>query len=98
MNYNVVIPPEIDERIVEISNYIYSVTCSSKIATKVYSEIYGSIKKLNFLPHIYQEFFGWFRVINVLNYRIFYKINETKSEVRIHYIFWASQDFSKIIK
>lgn len=97
MNYKVIIPPEIDDRIVEISNFIYAETYSSKISTKVYSELYSNIRQLNFLPHIYQEFYKWFRTINVFNYRIFYKINEDNSEVVIYYILWASQDFSKIL-
>jgi hypothetical protein len=57
MNYKVIIQPEIDDRIVEISNFIYSKTYSSKISTKVYNELYSSIKKLNFLPYMYQEYF-----------------------------------------
>jgi len=56
MNYKVIIPPEIDDRIVEISNYIYGKSYSSKIATKVYKELYSSIENLNFLPYIYQEY------------------------------------------
>jgi hypothetical protein len=46
---------------------------------------------------MYQEYFEWFRVVNILNYRVFYKINESQKQVRIHYILWFSQDFSKIL-
>ena len=95
MDYRVIIHDEVKEELKNIFRYIYKKTLSWKIATNVYEKIYSWINWLDFLPEIYQIYYKDFRVKNILNYRVFYKINKEKKEVRIYYIFWAAQDFSK---
>lgn len=97
MEYSVIIHKEAKESVKNIFRYIYNETWSFNISNKVYNKIYSEINGLNFLPYIYQIYYKDFRVKNVYNYKIFYKINEDLKEVHIYDVLNSAQDFSKII-
>jgi len=97
MEYKVIIHDEVRNKLKDIFRYIYNETLNTKIATKVYEKIYSAIHWLDFLPHIYQIYYKDYRVKNIYNYKIFYKIDEDLKEVHVYEILNSAQDFSKIL-
>jgi len=97
MEYNVIIHKEVEKRLKNIFRYIYNETLNYKIAIKVYEKIYSAIYWLEFLPYIYQIYYKDYRVKNIYNYKIFYKIDENLKEVHIYEVLNSAQDFSKIL-
>ena len=97
MEYKVIIHDEVKEDLKNIFRYVFNETLNINIATKVYEKVYSAIHWLDFLPHIYQISYKNYRVRNIYNYKIFYKIDENLKEVHIYEILNSAQDFSKIL-
>ena len=95
MEYKLVIHKNVEKRLDIIFDYIYNETLNISIATKVYEKIYSAIHWLDFLPHIFQISYKNYRVKNIYNYKIFYKIDEDLKEVHIYEILNSAQDLSK---
>lgn len=97
MEYKVIVHDEVKESLKNIFRYIYNETLNEGIATKVYENIYSAINWLDFLPHIYQISYKKYRVRDIYNYKIFYKIDENLKEVHIYKVLNSAQDFSKTL-
>jgi len=86
------------EDLKNIKEYIFRMSFSIETANKVYNEIMANILTLKVFPSMYPIFKNNLRVLTVRKkYRVFYKINESKKEVTVQYIFWAEQDYNSLI-
>ena len=86
------------EDLKNIKEYIFRMSFSINTANKIYNEIMASILTLRIFPLAYPVFQNDLRVLTVRkNYRIFYKVNEQKKEVKVYYIFWTEQDYNTLI-
>jgi len=86
------------EDLKNIKEYIFRMSFSINTANKIYNEIMASILTLRIFPLAYPVFKNDLRVLTVRkNYRIFYKVNELKKEVKVYYIFWTEQDYNTLI-
>ena len=96
--YKIIIPNYVMGDIYEIKEYIFRMSFSIDTANKIYNEIMASILTLRIFPLAYPVFQNDLRVLTVRkNYRVFYKVNELKKEVKVYYIFWTEQDYNTLI-
>lgn len=96
--YKVIIPEYIVEDLKEIKEYIFRFTFSEETSSKIVNEILTKILWLKILPFMFPLYKDNLRVMTIRKkYRIFYKVNEEKKEVKISYIFWTEQDYNTLI-
>jgi hypothetical protein len=94
MIYEIEIKNLVREKINEISDYIYRFSFSKDIAKNTYNEIYKEIFTLKIFPNRYPCFNSKYRVLTINNnYRVFYKVNETKKVVIVSRIFSSYENY-----
>jgi len=72
-------------------------TFSNDSVNNLNYEIHEKVLYLKLFPNMYQNTYKDFKTIQIKSYKIFYKINETKKEVTVYRILWASQNFREYI-
>lgn len=97
-NYYVDISPDVDDDIVELTDYIYRMSFSKSTAARIYNELYSKIYSLNFLPQMYQKVLWDYRVALVKKtYRIFYRIEEEDKKVIVVRVIRTDQNIEDIL-
>ncbi len=93
MNYKVLFLDSAKKDILNISEYLFSVTYDNYFSSKMYALFYTSWYSLSFLPYRCKIFFKDFRVLHIKKYKIFYKVDELKKEVHIYKVLSSYQNY-----
>jgi plasmid stabilization system protein ParE len=97
-NYYIEISPDVDNDIIELTDYIYRMSFSENIAWNLYNELYAKIYSLSFMPEMYQKVLWEYRVALVKKtYRIFYRVEEENKKVIIVRIIRTDQNIEDIL-
>lgn len=95
--YKIVILPIARLNLQNIYDYLLEKTYNHEIAKSVIDEIYKKTIYLKIFPNIYQNTYKDFKTIQIKSYKVFYKIDESKKEVIVYRILWASQNFREYV-
>ena len=95
--YKVKLNDEFKSDLNDISEYIFRISFSKEITQKISDEITKKLLNLIIFPNMYQNTYKDFKTIQIKSYKVFYKVDETKKEVIVYRVLWASRNFREYV-